>query len=100
MSDELRRAADKRLDKLEDKIDKLETIATKIHTALIGNGVKGLIQRHDELEDLQRKDKSKIHDRIDKIDNTIKKYIYGIGGIAAISVVIGLYNALKSIGVL
>lgn len=94
MSDEqYRRESDRRLDNIEKML-------TKIHTVLIGNGVPGLVQRHEDLVQQQKTDKRNVHERIDKVDDTVKKYVYGLGGIVSISIIIGLFNALKGLGVL
>ena len=63
MAETNRRESDQRLDNIEQMI-------TKIHTVLIGNGVKGLVQRHEDLTNDVR-----------KIDNTVKRFVYGGGGI-------------------
>ena len=61
----------------DSRIDNIENMVTKIHTVLIGNGVPGLVSRHDDL-----------NKKVEQCDNSVKKIVYGGGGIIIVVTII------------
>ena len=70
----------------EDEIKSILQTVTKIHTVLIGNGVPGLVDKHENLEA-----------KVEKNHDNIKKIVYGLGGAMVVMTAILNFDQIKNL---